>query len=141
MPSSENRYVLELDGFGPISALEVAMPPKTHTPVEHQPGNQAEPDLLRGNTKTEELTLKHAHGVGNVAETFARYFDDYIDGVIVDKLQGRFLVMDESGLVVQQTYDIQDAVPTQFKPEQHTGTGTGVSSFTIGLRPSRFRLL
>ncbi|MET0626567.1 MAG: hypothetical protein ABW250_26770 [Pyrinomonadaceae bacterium] len=141
MPSSDSRYLLELDGFGPIAALDVTMPTKTHTPVEYQPGNVAEPELVRGNTKTEELTLKHAHGVGNVAENFARYFDDFIDGLRTDRLQGRFLVMDESGLVVQQTYEIQDAVPTQFKPEQHTGTGTGVSSFTIGLRPSRFRLL
>lgn len=141
MASSENRFLLELDGFGPISALDATMPGKTHTPVEHQPGNQAEPELLRGNTKTEELTLKHAHGVGNILAEFTAYFDNYIDGLRTDKLQGRFLVMDESGLVVQETYELQDAVPTQLKPEQHTGTGTGVSAFTIGLRPTRFRRL
>jgi hypothetical protein len=141
MPTREGNYILELDGFGAISATEVSMPTKTHTPIEHQPGNQPEPDLFRGNTKTEELTFKHAHGVGGVAEALARYFDDYIDGTRTDKLNGRFLISDESGLVVQQTYDIQDAVPTQFKVEQHSGSGTSTSSFTFGFRPTRFRLL
>jgi hypothetical protein len=141
MPTREGNFILELDGFGPISATEVGMPAKTHTPWEYQPGNQAEPNLGRGNTKTDELTMKHAHGVGGIAEQLARYFDDYVDGFTTDKLNGRLVIMDESGLIPLQTYDIQDAVPTQFKVEQHTGTGTGVSMFTFGLRPTRFRLV
>jgi|SRR5947209_2003371 len=141
MPSREGNFIIELDGFGPISATEVSMPSKTHTPWEHQPGNQPEPDLGRGNFKTEDMTFKHAHGVGNVAEQLERYFDLYVDGLVTDKLNGRFIIMDESGLVPQQTYDLIDAVPTSFKVEQHTGSGTGVSTFTFGMRPTRFRLV
>lgn len=141
MPSREGNFILELDGFGPISATEVTIPSRSHAPWEHQPGNQPFPDLGRGNFKVEELTFKHAHGVGGVAEALSRYFDLYEDGLVTEKLNGRFIVMDESGLIPQQTYDIQDAVPTQFKVENHSGTGTGVSSFTFGLRPTKFRLV
>jgi hypothetical protein len=139
MPSREGNYLLELDGFGAISATEVALPSKTHTPWEHQPGNQASPDLGRGNFKVEEMTFKHAHGVGQIADQLNAYFDDYLDGVRTDKLNGRFIVNDESGLVPVMTYEIVDAVPTQFKIENHSGTGTGVSMFTFGLRPTNFR--
>jgi|SRR5205085_10436811 len=141
MPSSDNRFILELDGFPAIAALDATLPSKAHTPFEHQPGNQAMPDLGRGNFKCDDLTLKHAHNVGGLDDSLARYFDLYTEGIITDKLNGRFMVMDESGLVPVKTYDIIDAVPTMFKPEQHTGTGTNVSSFSFGMRPTNFRLI
>ncbi|MGB8508138.1 MAG: hypothetical protein WCD76_07025 [Pyrinomonadaceae bacterium] len=132
---------MELDGFPAISATEVSMPSRAHTPFEHQPGNQANPDLGRGNFKCEEMTFKHAHGVGGVDEALNRYFDAYLEGLITDKLNGRFIIMDESGLVPTKTYELVDCVPTMFKPEQHTGSGTNTSQFSFGIRPTNYRLV
>jgi len=139
MPSSENRYIFELDNFPSFAALEATPPKKKHTAFKHHPGNQPNPDLGRGNFECEEMTVKHAHGVGGVLGALSRYYDLYLSGVITDKLNGRFIVMDEAGLFPETIYELQDCVMTNFGAEQHTGTGTNISQFSFSLLPTDFR--
>lgn len=141
MPSHENRFLLEIDGISVISATEVTMPGMKQTPFKHQPGNQPFPELGRGNYEIEELTFKHAHGVGQAGEEFARRMSLYIQGVVVEKFNARFIVLDEAGRSPVATYELQDCVPTMFKPESHNGSGTNVSQFSCSIQPTDMVML
>ena len=138
MPSSENRAVVEFDGFPPIVALECKPPKKTHTNFEHHPLNQPYPDLGRGNYKCEEMTFKHAHGVGQALQAFSSYYDEYLSGRTVEKLNGRVIMMDEAGRSAETTYVLIDCVMTGFEPDNMTGSGTNVATATITLRPTDY---
>ncbi len=135
MPTSENRYILEIEGFGTIYASEVTFGGKEHTPAELYIGNQPNPILVRGNFKVNELTFKHAHGLGSVANDAAQWVDDYVDGIDVSKRGGRFIVLDEAGITPLDTWELRGSVPTKFQPETHGASNTNASMFTLGLRP------
>lgn len=138
MPSSENRAVVEFDDFPPIVALECKPPKKTHANFEHQPLNQPYPDQGRGNYKCEEMTFKHAHGVGQALDAFSSYYEDYLAGRNVAKLNGRIIIMDEAGRAPVTTYVLIDCVMTGFEPDNLTGTGTNVATATITVRPTDY---
>lgn len=133
--ATENRYILELDGFGTIYASEATVGSKEHTPVELYVGNQPSPFLLRGNFKINELTFKHAHSLGSAADDAARWMDDYVDGIDVSKRGGRFIVLDEAGVTPIANWELRGCVPTKFQPETHGAANTNPSFFTLGLRP------
>lgn len=141
MATSQGRFIFEIDGMPAVVATEVTLGAKKQTPFKHQPGNQPNPDLGRGNFEVEEMTAKHAHGVGVAGEAFARYMDLYLAGLVTEKLNCRLLIMDEGGLFPIQTWDLIDCVPTSFKPETHQGSGTEVSQFSFGLTPTDQRMV
>lgn len=139
--TSQNRFIFEIDGMPAIVATEVTLGSVKLTPFKHQPGNQPNPDLGRGNFEVEELTVKHAHGVGQTEFVFGTYFEAYKRGIVTEKLNCRLLIMDEGGLIPIQQWDLIACIPTTFKPEAHTGTGTEVSQFSFGLTPTDMRLV
>ncbi|MGH9944615.1 MAG: hypothetical protein ACRD9R_19895 [Pyrinomonadaceae bacterium] len=136
MPSSENRYLLEIDGVTAITATDVTMPGKKHTPFKHQPGNLPRPELGRGNYEIEEMTFMHAHGVGSAGEEIVAWMDAYLSGLLVEKRSARFIVLDEAGRIPVAVYEMIDCVPTMFKAEKHTGSGTNISQFSFSLQPT-----
>lgn len=135
----EGRYLLEIDGVAAIRASEVTMPSKEHTPVELYVGNHPNPTLSRGNFKVGDLTFKHATALNQTGQELFQWADDYMDGVDVGKRGARFIVMSEDGLSPLEEYELQECVPTSFKPETHSASGTGASMFTFGLRPTNMR--
>ena len=134
MPTSENRFLLEIDGIGTIRATEVTMPDKEHTPVELYVGNRPNPILVRGNFKVNELTFKHATGLGQVTREISQWVDNYTSGLDVTKRGARFIVLDEAGVTPIDTYELRNGVPTRFKPETHGAANTSASMFTFGFR-------
>ncbi|HKO43332.1 MAG TPA: phage tail protein [Pyrinomonadaceae bacterium] len=139
--TAEGRYLLEIDGVSSIRASEVTMPGKEHTPVELYVGNQRNPILVSGNFKVDALTFKHAHALNQSGEELFRWIDGYLDGVDQTKRGARFIIMDEGGSSPLEEYELQECVPTSFKPETHSASGTNASMFTFGLRPSNMRRL
>lgn len=134
MPTSENRFLLEIDGIGTIRATEVTMPDKEHTPFELYVGNKPNPILGRGNFKVNEMTFKHATALGQVTRELSQWVDDYTSGIDVAKRGARFIVLDEAGISPVDTYELRDCVPTRFKAETHGAANTNASMFTFGLR-------
>jgi hypothetical protein len=126
----ENRYLIEIDGIGQIRASEVTMPGKEHTPVELYVGNQKNPLLLLGNFKVEALTIKHASALNETRSQYSQWLDDFLAGIDLQRRTARMVVTDEDGVT-----PVEECVPTSFKLETHSASGTGASMFTIGLRP------
>ena len=139
MPSSENRFVVEVDGVTAITATQATPGGIKQTPFKHQPGNQPNPTHGRGNYEIEEFTFKHATAHGNAGAQLRQWLVDYIKGRSVTKRSVRFIVMDEAGRRPVETYELIDCVPTMYKPEQHTGSGTNVSEFSFSLQPDDVR--
>jgi len=137
----EGRYLLEIDGVTAVRASEVTMPGKDHTPVELYVGNQPNPILVRGNHKVDALTFKHATALNQTGEELFRWADHYMDGVDVGKRGARFIVLSEDGVSPVEEYELQECVPTSFKPETHSASGSNASMFTFGLRPTQMRRL
>jgi phage tail-like protein len=137
----EGRYLLEIDGVTAVRASEVTMPGKDHTPVELYVGNQPNPILVRGNFKIGDMTFKHATALNLAGEELFQWADDYMDGVEVGKRGVRFVVLSEDGFTPVEEYELQECVPTSFKPETHSASGSGASMFTFGLRPTNMRRL
>jgi len=137
----EGRYLLEIDGVSSIRASEATMPGKDHTPFELYVGDQPNPLLGRGNFKVDVLTLKHAHALTQAGEELFRWADDFMDGVDLSRRGARFIVLDESGQSPVAEYELQECVPTSFKPETHSASGTNASMFTFALRPTNMRLI
>lgn len=130
----ENRYLVEIDGVIAVTASEVTMPGIEHTPVELYVGNQPSPILVRGNFKVEEMTFKHASALNTTGDELFAWIRDFVDGVVLDRRTVRFVVLDEDGATPVDEYELQNCVPTKFKPETHSASGTGASMFTFGLR-------
>lgn len=141
MASAETRVILEIDGVPAITAMEVTPPKKAHTPVEYQPLNQPMPELIRGSAKIEELTFKHARAVSQVGRDLVQWLDDFVEGIAVVRRNFRLITLDEAGRNPVETWELQDCVPTSYGPDSASNTGTGVASFTFGLRPTNSRLI
>lgn len=135
----EGRYLLEIDGVTSVRASEVTMPGKDHTPFELYVGNQPNPILGRGNFKIDALTFKHATALNQSGEELFRWADDFMDGIDLSRRGARFIVLDEAGVTPIEEYELEDCVPTSFKPETHSASGTNASMFTFGLRPTNMR--
>lgn len=135
----ENRYVIEIDGVPVIAASEMTPPDKSHTPVEIYTGNNPMPQLSRGNSKIGDFSIKHAHALNQAGSDLFQWMDDYADGVDNSKRTARIVVMDEDGVTPVDEYELQDCVPTSYKPEAHSAGGTNASMFSFTLRPSNMR--
>jgi len=131
----ENRYLIEIDGIGQIRATEATMPGKDHTPVELYLGNEKNPLLLLGNFKVEALTIKHASALNETRREFSQWLDDFLAGTDLQRRTARMIVLEEDGQTPVDEYELQECVPTSFKLETHSASGTGASMFTMGLRP------
>jgi hypothetical protein len=140
-PTSVNRYILEIDGVPAVAATEATPPGFKQTPGKYQPGNQPNPTHFRGNFEIEEMTFKHARGIGQAGRELVRWLIDYSRGLAVQKRSLRFITMDETGRSPLETWECLDCVPTMYKPEQGTGTGTDVATFTFSLQPDDARLI
>jgi hypothetical protein len=141
MASSEGRFLVEADGVTAITATEATVGGLKHTPHKHQPGNQPNPTLGRGNFEVEEMSFKHATAVGAAGAQLRQWLMDYARGLTVQKRNFRFIVMDEAGRVPVETTELLDCVPTLYKPEPHTGSGTNVSQFSFSLLPTDMRVV
>ena len=135
----ENRYLLEFDGVAAIAASEVTMPSKEHTPAELYVGNQPNPILVRGNFKVDDMSFKHAHALNETGNEVFRWLDDFVDGVDLSRRGARLVVLDEDGVTPVDVYELEECVPRSFKPEAHSASGTGVSMFTVTIRPTNMR--
>lgn len=140
-PSAEGRFWLEGDGITAIVATEATPPGFKHTPVKYQPANQEYADHVRGNTEMEELTFKHARAVGPAGRELVRWLVDYAAGIRVEKKNFRFITLDESGIRPVEIWELQDCVPTMYKPESGSGAGTNVATFSFNLQPTYARLV
>lgn len=138
-PAAEGRYILEIDGMPAIVATEVTPPGKKHTPVKYQPGNEAKPLHIRGNYEVEEMTFKHARFVGQVGADLERWLDDWATGNFIVPLNARFVTLDEAGRTPMETWELLDCVPTMYKPDQSSGAGTNVATFSFSLQPNDAR--
>src|SRR5436853_3597657 len=119
MTGSEGRYLIEIDGITSIEATEATPPSKDHSKVELHVGNRANPILLRGNFKCSDFSMKHAHSLNAAGDEFFKWLDDFVSGRNVERRSARFIVMDESGQFPAQIYEMQECVPSSFKPESH----------------------
>jgi len=137
----EGRYLLELDGVAAVSASEVTMPGKEHSPVEIYVGNQRNPILVGGNFKISDLTFKHASALNEAGRELFAWLNDFLSGIDMSRRGARFIVMDEAGETPLDEYDLIECVPVSFKPETHSAAGTGASMFTFALRPTDMQLL
>lgn len=135
----ENRYVIEVDGVAAVAASEMTPPSKDHTPVEVYVGNSPSPVLSRGNTKIGDFTFKHAHALNQAGSELFQWMDNYVDGVDTSKRTARIVVFDEDGQSTVDEYELQDCVPTSYKPEAHSASGTNASMFSFSLRPTNMR--
>jgi len=134
-PSSEARFLVEIDGVTGIVATETTPPGFKHTPVKYQPGNQHKPIHLRGNSEVEEMTFKHARAVNGVGLQLVQWLQDFASGDAVEPRTVRFITMDEAGRNPVETWQLRDCVPTMFKPDSGSGTGTNVATFSFSLQP------
>lgn len=141
MPSSENRFLLEADGFTGLMATEVTAPGLKHTPVKYQPGNQLMPILVRGQGEVEEMTFKHARAVGSQGKQLVKWLTDHLRNRAVTTRNFRFLTMSEDGSTVAEEWELLDCMPTMYKPDQSSGTGTNVATFSFSIQPSHARLI
>jgi phage tail-like protein len=139
--TNASRYILEIDGVTSLIASEVTMPDMEHTVTELHVGNEANPRLLRGNFKIGELTFKHATAVNESGRELMAWIQDFVQGTDVTRRTVRFIVMDESGLTPVDEYELQDCVPTRFKPETHNASSNEASMFTFGLRAANMVML
>jgi phage tail-like protein len=140
-PPAEGRFIVEINGIRAIVATEATPPGFKHTPVKYQPGNQHMPTYVRGNSEIEEFTFKHARAVGQVGQQLVGWLRAWASGTAVERLTARFITMDETGRTPVETWELVDCLPTQYKPETSSGTGTNVAAFTFGLQPSDARLI
>jgi phage tail-like protein len=140
-PSTENRFLLEVDGVTAIVAMEATPPGRKHTPVKYQPGNQSRPIHLRGNTEIEEFTFKHARAIGQVGQQLLTWLIAFDEGDLVETRNVRFITMDETGRTPVETWEMTDCVPTMYKPDSSSGTGNNVASFSFSLQPNNARLI
>lgn len=135
----ENRYILELDGVAAVAASEVTMPGKDHTPFELYVGNRSNPILGGGNFKIGDLSFKHAHALNQAGTELFQWMDDYTGRIDLSKRNARLVVMDEDGQTPVAEYEMTECVPTSFKPEAHSASGTNASMFSFSLRPTDMR--
>ena len=143
MTSSEGRFLLEADGVTAIMATDVTPGGFKHTPHKHQSGNQPNPDIGRGNYEIEEFTFKHATANGAAGEQLRDWLMTYArgGGGVAQKRNFCFIVMDESGSLPVETTELYDCVPTMYKAETHTGSGTNVSQFSFSIQPTDMEVL
>jgi phage tail-like protein len=135
----ENRYLIEVDGVAAVAASEMTPPSKDHTPVELYVGNQPNPVLSRGNFKIGDFSFKHAHALNQAGADLFQWMDNYTDGIDLTKRTARLVVLDEDGATPVAEYELQECVPTSFKPETHSASGTNASMFSFTLRPTNMR--
>jgi len=135
----ENRYVVEVDGVSAVAASEMTPPSKDHTPVELYTGNKPNHTLSRGNFKIGDFSFKHAHALNQAGADLFQWMDDYTDGIDNTKRTVRIVVFDEDGQTPVDEYELQDCVPTSYKPESHSASGTNASMFSFTLRPENMR--
>jgi phage tail-like protein len=135
-PVAEGRYILEIDGVQVFAAMEATPPGKKHTPVNYQPGNQRNPQPLPGNFVIEECTFKHAMVINEVGLVLVDWLNGVASGDFVEYKNARFLTLDESGRTPIQTWEMLECLPTMFKPDNVSGTGTNVASFSFSLQPT-----
>jgi len=135
----ENRYVIEVDGVAAIAASDMTPPSKDHTPVELYVGNNPLPVLSRGNSKIGDFSFKHAHALNQAGAELFQWIDDYVGGLDTTKRNARIVVFDEDGEAIVDEYELQECVPTSYKPESHSASGNNASMFSFSLRPSNMR--
>lgn len=140
-PVAEGRFILEIDGVPAVVAMEATPPGKKHTATKYQPGNQRNPTILPGNYEIEECTFKHARGIGQVGLTLVDWLDGVSSGEFIEYKTARFITMDETGRTPIETWEMTDCLPTMYKPDNVSGTGTGVASFSFSLQPTDARRL
>jgi hypothetical protein len=140
-PSAEGRYILEIDGIPAIAATEATPPGKKHTAVKYQPGNQPNPIHIRGNYEIEECSFKHARVIGQVGNALVAWLDAFASGDFVELKNARFITLDESGRTPMETWELIDCVPTMYKPDNVSGAGTNVATFSFSLQPTEARKL
>lgn len=141
IPPAEGRFILEIDGIRAVVATEATPPGYKHTAVKYQPGNQSMPIHVRGNSEIEECSFKHARGIGQVGQQLVAWLRAFASGAVVERRNARFITMDETGRTPIETWELIGCVPTMYKPETSSGTGTNVASFTFSLQPSDARLI
>lgn len=134
-PSAEGRFILEIDGVSAIVATEVTAPGYKHTPVKHQPGNRVRPQHVRGNVEIEELTFKHARAINDAGLALLDWLVAFGEGDAVELKNVRFITKDESGRTTIETMEMTDCLPTMYKPESGSGSGTNVALFSFSLQP------
>ncbi|OLE54590.1 MAG: hypothetical protein AUG51_07340 [Acidobacteria bacterium 13_1_20CM_3_53_8] len=140
-PSAETRFLIEIDGVTGIVATDATPGGVKHTPVKYKPGNARKSIHLPGDHEFEEFSFKHAEIINDVGRQLLQWLLDYSRGVNVTPRTLRRLRMDESGITPVETLELRDCIPTMYKPESSSGTGTGVASFSFSVQPDDIEMI
>ena len=139
--TSENRFILELDGVPIIQASEVSGGMLEHTAVKLYESNRANPHLVRGNYEVKDLTVKQGHAINGAGDAFFLWMELYIKGLDPEKRSCRLIIMDETGLIPDSIYQLTNCVPKQFGPDSHNASGTNPSYFSFVITPEDMLLV
>jgi phage tail-like protein len=139
--TSANRYRVEIDGIGTISATQADVPELKANLHQHQAGNQRAPEHNPSTYEVGEFSFQHATAKGNVDVQLVEWFRlVHVEGVVI-KRNVRVVVFDHTGRLALRTYELRDCLPTQFKPQQHAGKSTDTAEFSFSLQPEDFDIV
>lgn len=136
MPTTENRFLFELDGVTAFVASEVNGVGKDHTEFELYVGNRANPIIGRGNYKCTDVVIKQAHALNEAGFEFMRWMDDYLSGRGGEKRGARLIILDEDGVTPVATYELLECVPKKYEAGNGTASSNNAAMFTATIRPT-----
>ena len=134
--STKNRFIVEIMGVTQCQATDVTgLDTLEHTPAELMVGNRERAILSRGNSKTSEVSVKHAESLGQTSSELYEKLRAYSKGENVEPFDARVLLMSEDGATPIKSYECLGCVPTKFKSEGLDATSNDFAMFTFSFRP------
>lgn len=129
----ENRFLIEIDGVTAVRAAECSGLDFEHTPAKLYESNRPNPNLVRGNYEIKEISFKQGEALNDTGTEFFQWLYDFSNGLDMSRKNCRVIVMDESGLSPEVTYNLSACVPTKQGPESLNAGGTNAHLFHFGL--------
>jgi phage tail-like protein len=131
---SKGKYLIELDGITQLRASKITGPGLEHEPGTIYEGNKNTPTLVPGTFKPTEVTVTHAHAVGeNAASQVSDWIQAYKDGLDLEPRTMRVITLDPAGFSPVFTSEYIGCVPKSFKQEDYDAASNEGAQFSFSV--------
>jgi phage tail-like protein len=139
--TSAGNFVVELDGVAALRATEVSGLKLDHKHFTFNVGNEPGAKHGRGHFEVADITVKHATALNSTGQEVFSWLADFSKGRSVERRTFRFILFEEDGTTVVDTYECYECIPLSYESGTHTGGSTDASMFNFVLKPEDVELL